>query len=176
MRPSLASSLRYRHSRRMGVIASNRGIDGSCGVREPSGNEGEIAPMDGALLEGRLQMVESDGGLRDDEESGGVAVNSVHDPPPVLGAEVGDLGDAGQQSVRKRSTRTTRPGVNDHSCGFVDNDHIAVLIRDAELDLDVRYNRNFLDDEIDLNHLTRCYAIRRRQTVSSQPYATCFDR
>jgi len=173
---SVASSLGNGHSRGMGVIAPNRGVDRAVGVGEPSCHQGEIAPIDFTLLQRRLQVVERGRCLRDDEEPRRVSIDPVHDPPPMLRAKIGNCGDAGQESVRERSTRAPCSRVYDHSCGLVNDDHVIVLVRDGELDVDVRFHGNFVDDEVDLDHITGYGPIRRREAVSPSHNATCLDR
>lgn len=158
---SRASPFGNGHPRRMRVVPPDGCVDRTGGIRESSRDQSEIAPVDLAPLECRLQMVERGRCLRHDEEPGGVAIDTVHDPPSMLRTESGDLRETGKKPVRKGPTRSPRTGVNDDSRGFVYDDHVVILIRDGELDSGICHHRDLTNHEVDLDHVTGHNPVRR---------------
>ena len=56
----------------------------------------------------------------------------MDDSRPLFAADAAQIVDMVEQRVDERSARVSRSRVDDHPCGFVDDDHIAILIEDRK--------------------------------------------
>lgn len=74
-------------------------------------------------------------GLRGHEQAGSLLVDPVHDARTLFATDPGQAVAAMvHESIHKRSRRTARGRMNDHSGRLVNHDQIAVLINDLERD------------------------------------------
>ena len=130
------------------AVAADRRLDPARPRARRALDEREIAALDLAaadrLLEPRVRLL----GAGDDEQAGGVAVEPVDDPGPVVVA-------AGrvelEQPVHERSRRVAGARVNDEAGGLVDDEEVLVLPDDVEihrLGRERTARRGQLDDDV----------------------------
>ena len=98
-------------ARRRAALARARGTRVRCAARERA-----------------LQQPVGLLGARDDEQTGGVAIQAVHDPR-ALRLPAG--GDAGEQ-LRERALAVPASGVHDEAGGLVDDEQVLVFVDDRE--------------------------------------------
>jgi hypothetical protein len=104
-------------------IAADRSLDPSAPRCRPSLDEREVCPLECATAnEGREELVGLFG-PRNDEESRGIAVETVNDPGPA-GLPAGDDPD---ERVDKRPVRTAGAWMNDETGRLVDDGDVIVL-------------------------------------------------
>ena len=157
--PSSSSDLEPRHrlargrrvervARLVGAVAADRRLDPPRARAQRALHEREIAPLDVPAPDRLLQPLVRLVGARDDEQAGGVAVEAVHDPGPVLVAAGGVVLD---QPVHERSRRVPDARMDDDSRRLVDDQQVLVLPGDVQvhrLRLERRSVRRQLDDDV----------------------------
>ena len=67
-------------------------------------------------------------GLRDEEHSGGVPVETVDDPGTELASDAGEVAHVVQERVHQRAGGVAGRRVNHESRGFVDREDVLVLV------------------------------------------------
>ena len=74
------------------------------------------------------------GRLGDDQESGRVLVQTVHDARPARSTDARRAGRMRQHRGGERASRMPGPGMNDHPGWLVEHQHVLVLVHDRERD------------------------------------------
>ena len=93
-------------------------------------DEPEIAAFDLPRADRLLQCVECDRRTRDDEETRGVAIQSMDDSR-TIGIVAAGCSER-HELPRERAGGGTSAGVHRHARGLVDDDEVLVLVRDSD--------------------------------------------
>ena len=112
------------------TVAADGRVDRSSPRAWLADDESAVLPCQRTVLHELLQPFVRLGRPGDDEESGGVAIEAVDDPGPVLLPAFGTRLD---ERLSKRAARVSRRRVNDDACRLVDDEEMLVLVRDREL-------------------------------------------
>ena len=72
--------------------------------------------------------------LRDHEQAAGIPIQAMYDPRPLHPGDATVLGVAGQQGVDQSSVPMAGCRMDDQARGFVDDQHVVVLVDDGERD------------------------------------------
>ena len=70
--------------------------------------------------------------LGDHHQPRRAAVETMHDPGPLLAADAAEIVDVVQQRVDQRAARMARRRMDDHPRGLVDHDEVVVLVEDRQ--------------------------------------------
>jgi hypothetical protein len=70
--------------------------------------------------------------LGNEDQAGGVLVETVDDPGSVRSADVRYLGAVGQHRVDQGAAGVTGPRMHDHPCRLVDHQQDVVLVNDVK--------------------------------------------
>ena len=69
---------------------------------------------------------------RDDERAAGLAIEAVHNAGAQIAGDLGQRAEMVQKRVDQRAARVSSARVNDHTGGFINNDHVRILIQDGK--------------------------------------------
>jgi len=98
-------------------------------------HEGEVGLLGFPILKLTAELAVGGVGLGGDQNAGSFQIETVHDSGSIGSSAGGEVtGAVMQQGSRKRAGGPSGPGMDGQTGGFVENDHIRILLQDVERD------------------------------------------
>jgi len=126
------SAFDYCHALAVSRVAADGAFDDSFRLLDASLHEGEVELLDAALLQLSREVGVSAVVLGDEEEAGGVLVESMDDSRPEYAADAGKIGAVGQESVDEGMSSMAGRGMHGQARGLIDDEEVLVLVDDVK--------------------------------------------
>src|SRR5437762_8628381 len=133
MRHGVPATLRHGHALALGGVARDRRFDVDRTLAQVPPHDRRIHALDGASFDCAREPAVREIGLRDDQQSGRVAIEPVHDAGAAFRGTSRKLGAPPHQHIYLRVVPMTWPRMADETGGFVEDGEVLVFKDEPQL-------------------------------------------
>src|SRR6266568_1608210 len=133
VRDRVAPPREHRHALAIRGMARDRRLDVHGALRKVAPGEGRVHTLDLAPLDHAREAAVREVGLRDEQQTRGVAIEAVYDPGPPFGGTLCERGAAFHEHVDQCVVPVTGAGVDDQTRRLVEHRQVLVFVSEGEV-------------------------------------------